>query len=71
MPLPEMKSVFSSHVESVGYRDGTLFVTWLSGKTSSYKGVPPDVAEKAANNWSVGEFIRNEIKPNFPHEYVE
>lgn len=70
MVVPELKPVFSSHIEAVGWDDGVLYVRWLSGKTSAYQGVPADVAEKAVNNWSVGEFIRTEIKPNYRHQYV-
>ena len=70
MALPDMNPVFSSNVDAVGYDDGTLFVRWKSGKVSSYKGVPADVAQKAANAWSVGTFVREEIIGSYAHEYV-
>lgn len=70
MALPEMRPVFSSNVEEVGYADGTLFVTWKSGKTSAYKGVPSDVAEKAANAWSVGSFLREQVIGRYDHTYT-
>ena len=45
-PLPQMREVHSSHVAKVGYDAETaeLFVTWDSGKTSVYVGVPPTLA---------------------------
>lgn len=64
--------VLSSNVEQIGYDDetSTLLVRWKTGKTSAYDGVPADVAEQAAKNWSVGTFLNDEIKPNFAHRYV-
>ena len=70
MALPDMNPVFSSNVDAVGYDDGTLFVRWKSGKVSSYKGVPADVAQKAANAWSVGSFLREEVINQYDHKYV-
>jgi hypothetical protein len=71
MPVPDLKPVFSSNIEAVGYDNGTLYVKWNSGKISSYAGVPQDVAEKASNSWSVGSFIRQEIIPAYSHSYVQ
>jgi hypothetical protein len=67
---PEMKPVFSSHIESVGYEGDTLYVQWTSGKTSAYKGVPADTAITVMNSWSVGEAVRDMVKGTYEHEYV-
>jgi hypothetical protein len=67
-----MVSVFSSHVSEVNYDAETseLYVTWDSGKTSVYAGVPPDVADGAQTSWSVGEFLHREVKPKYSHRYL-
>lgn len=70
--MPEMRDVYSTSVNSVGYDEeaGSLYVTWENGRTSVYSGVPPDVARKAENAWSVGKFIREEVVGRYGHKYV-
>jgi hypothetical protein len=72
MPPVEMQSVYSSHVNKVGYDPDSkeLLVEWDTGKVSAYSGVPPDVADEAINAWSVGTFLNAEIKKHYPHRYV-
>ncbi len=69
----QMKSVFSSTVDKIGYDDetGNLIVQWKKGRTSQYVGVPPELAKNVINSWSVGESLHNEIKPHFPHRYAD
>ena len=69
--MPYMRQVFSSNVAEVGYDADTaeLFVTWKSGKTSVYTGVPADVAQAAMTAYSVGQAIQQDIIPNYPHRY--
>jgi hypothetical protein len=69
---PQMREVFSSHVNKTGYDDQAreLWVQWDTGKTSVYEGVPDDVAQSVMNSWSVGTAIRERIKPQYPHRYV-
>lgn len=67
------QEVFSSNVSRIGYDDETqtLLVQWAKGgKTSAYEQVPPDVADEAARNWSVGQYINDSIKPRYRHKYV-
>ena len=69
----EWRNVFSSNVDALAYDDETqtLYVRWArGGKTSAYSDVPPDVYEAAANNWSVGTFLNEEIKGKYSHRYV-
>ena len=70
MPLV-MKDVLSSNVQAVGYdpEKQELYVVWNTSRRSIYSGVPADVAEKAQNAWSVGDFMNSEIKPNYSHRY--
>lgn len=69
--MPEMKDVYSSHVDSIGYDEQTqeLHVRWDSGRTSIYSNVPKALAERTMNAWSVGKTLIQDIKPHFPHRY--
>ena len=69
---PVMKEVFSSNVSSVGYdaEKKELYVTWSGGKTSVYEDVPPDVGEQAQTSWSVGTFLRQNVRDQFKHRYA-
>lgn len=67
------KSVYSSMVSTVSYDSdtGDLLITWAkSGKVSAYSGVPEEVALDLANAPSVGQMVRTEIIPVYPHRYV-
>lgn len=69
----EWKSVFSSNASEVGYDDETqvLYVKWAKGgKTSAYYDVPPDVAQTAMTTYSVGTYLREEVKGVYRHAYV-
>lgn len=69
--MPEMSPVFSSHVAHMGYEDGDLHVTWKSGKTSIYSGVPAAVADEAMKSYSIGDYLRTNIKPFYNHRYAQ
>lgn len=71
MAAPPMRSVFSSHVHSIGHdaETGDLHVRWDDGKTSIYEGVPREMADDVMNNWSVGKALRERVKPHFKHRY--
>ena len=66
------KSVYSSHVQTVGYDSdkNELHITWDNGRVSAYEGVDEQTALQLANAPSVGKMIHNDIKPNYPHRYV-
>ena len=66
------KSVFSSHVQTVGYDSdkNELHITWDNGRVSAYEGVDEQTALQAANAPSVGKFLHSEVKPNYKHRYV-
>jgi hypothetical protein len=66
------KSVYSSHVQSVGYDSDRkeLLITWQNGKVSAYEGVDEETALQAANAPSVGQFLHSEVKPSYRHRYV-
>jgi hypothetical protein len=66
------RSVFSKMVQEIAYDDDAqeMIVTWNSGRTSIYSGVPEDVALSVANAPSVGQAMNQEIKPNYNHRYA-
>lgn len=68
-----MQPVYSDMAAEIGYDDSNqeMLVRWArSGKMSAYKGVPEDMAQECANAPSVGAFLNEFIKPNYPHRYV-
>ena len=66
----QMRKVFSSSVNEIGHdpESNALFVTWTSGKTSVYEGVPADIAKQVMNAPSVGTALQA-VKANYPHRY--
>lgn len=46
-------------------RAQTLDITFRSGRTYTYRNVPPDVAEQLASSDSPGKFWRANIKDAF------
>lgn len=72
----EMKRVYSSHVDSVGYdpEAAELHVTFQGkggkpGKTAVYYGVPADVGNTVYNAPSVGSALASMVKDRYRHEY--
>ena len=65
------REVYSSHVSTIAYDDETkrLSVTWDTGKTSNYEGVPQQLAESVMNSWSVGTALHDQIKGKYDHNY--
>lgn len=66
------QDVYSSNVARIAYDADKqeMLVTWKSGKTSVYAGVPEPLAQQVANAPSVGEAMNAEIKPYFEHRYA-
>ena len=63
------RSVFSSMVSALSYDGETseLTVEWAKGGSGVFSGVSEDVANSAANAPSVGNFVHNQLKPNYPY----
>lgn len=71
--MTEMRQVFSSHINRVGYDDaaGELLVEYKRGKTSVYEGVPPGVAASVLGAPSIGEAVHGLLKGSYKHRYLE
>lgn len=62
------KSVFSSHIDEIGYDDETreLTVRWDGdGGTTVYRGVPHEVAKEVWHAPSIGEALHRHIRGKF------
>ena len=71
MPM-EMKPVYSSMVDAVGYDPDAqeLRVQFKSGKVAAYRNVPESVARSVVNAPSVGTALNDFIKGVYPWGYV-
>ena len=72
----EMKRVFSSHIDSVGYDPDTreLHVQYQGkkdkpGKTAVFMDVPQDVAKLVVDAPSVGTAVHQFLKDKYAHGY--
>ena len=70
--MPEMRQVFSSHIDSVGYDPDTseLHVRYQNGKTSVHEQVPPETANNVLGAVSIGQAIHEHVRGKFPHRYL-
>lgn len=68
----EMKRVFSSHINSVGYNPDSqeLYVEFSNGKTGVYFGVKSDVAQLVVDAPSVGSALHRFIKGKYAFGYA-
>lgn len=68
----EMKRVFSSHINAVGYNPESLelFVDFKNGKTGVYFDVKPDVAQLVVDAPSVGSALHRFIKGKYSFGYA-
>jgi len=67
-----MREVYSSVVQEIGYEDGKLAVVWKrTGKTSTYTGVPPELAQRVMNAPSIGQALRESVRGVYTHEYAD
>lgn len=71
MPI-EMKSCTSSSIAAYGYDEstGTLAITFNSGATYRYPGVPADVAAGFDDAKSVGKYFGTAISREYKGELV-
>ena len=70
--MPEMRSVFSSHVDALGYDEESaeLHVRFKDGNSVVYHGVPPEVAGQVVTAPSIGEALHQAVRGRFRHRYT-
>ena len=73
MSYPEMKSVASSNVGSIGYNEDTqeLYVRFLNNSLYVYKNVPKIEFEGLENAPSIGSYIHRNLRNVYAYERVE
>lgn len=73
MPAPEMKPVYSSQVNAIGYDSSTgdLYVTFKNDRTAVYSDVPADIAGQVMDAGSVGITLNNMVKDVYTFRYVD
>lgn len=61
------KSVFSSHIDEIGYDDETreFVVRWSDGNTTIYRGVPIETAHQVWSAPSIGAALHRHMKQKF------
>lgn len=70
--MPEMRSVFSSHINQIGYDPETqeFHVTFSNGRTAIYQDVPQNVARDVMEAPSIGEEVWRSLRGKFKHSYA-
>lgn len=70
--MPEMKPIYSSHIEAIGYDGDTaeLHVQFKGGKTAAYQDVPADIAQQVMGATSVGSALNLLIKNTYEFNYI-
>ena len=70
--MPEMRSVFSSHINRIGYDSeaGELHVHFYDGSEVVYADVPGHVAQNVLTAPSIGEALHGNIRGRFGFTYL-
>lgn len=73
MNMPEMITVQSSNIASVGYDASTqtVFVQFLNTNVYIYKGVSQFEFENLKNASSVGSYLHRSFKNVYPYERIQ
>ena len=68
-PIPEMKRVRSSTIESVGYeaQHRRLHIRFKNGQHYSYEDVPDHIHSNIHTVESVGKFVHQYVKGKYTH----
>ena len=72
MSLPEMLSVSSSNIESIGYdeQNQEVYVRFLNESIYVYRGVPQHEYENLKNAPSLGSYLHKNYKNVYPYERI-
>lgn len=65
-----MIPVVSSNLAAVGYEGNTLFITFHSGSTYSYFGVPKEIYQALMAAPSHGKYHSQHIKYAYPYRRI-
>lgn len=73
MNLPEMISVISSNIDSIGYdeQNQVVYVRFLKEGLYIYKGVPQHEFQNLLEAPSHGSYLNRNFKNVYPYERIE
>jgi len=73
MSLPEMNTVSSSNIDSIGYdeQNQEVYVRFLNGSLYIYRGVPPHEYASLIQAPSHGSYLNRNFKNVYPYERIE
>ncbi len=73
MNLPEMITVSSSNIESIGYdeQQQQVYVRFLDGSLYVYKGVPHHEFDNLRDAPSHGSYLHRNYKNVYPYERLQ
>ena len=63
-----MQPVSSSNLSSVGYENGTLYISFTNGSLYAYYNVPATVYSNLMSAWSHGEYFHAHINGVYRYE---
>ena len=69
MPVP-MHPVTSTNLSTVGWQDGTLYITFRSGKKYKYLNVPEFMGRDILQASSPGNYFNKNVKGYFTEEKI-
>lgn len=69
--MPEMRKVFSSHIDSISYDEdaGELHVVFSNGSHVVYAEVPPETGRGVLSAPSIGSELHRAVRGRFEHSY--
>lgn len=68
---PEMRNVWSSHIERVGYDEEAreLHIVYANGSHVVHRDVPPEVGRDVLTAPSIGSEVWRSVRGRFGHTY--
>ena len=70
--MPEMRSVFSSHINQIGYDSERqeLHVTFANGSQVIYRDISERVARDVLTAPSIGTELHRSVRGQYSHHYL-
>lgn len=65
-----MTPVCSSNIASIGYENGTLYVTFHHGGLYAYSGVPVSIYNGLMSASSHGSYLASHVKGVYPYRRI-
>lgn len=69
----EMQPVISSNIEAIGYDEPTqeLHITFKTGRTYKYAGVPPQIFQMLIDAASKGKYFIENIRGHYTYAKID